>query len=122
MKKKGLLLVLLTMIAGVLGFFLYQNQNLVTQSPIQKSMPFKNLYSVIADRYGHEYMITKSKESILMLNTSGTLQYQIDLIHGADGSLNNFNDLAVDSKGYLYALQTGLDAFGLYVKNEQIVR
>ncbi|QGQ96633.1 HAMP domain-containing protein [Paenibacillus psychroresistens] len=122
MKKKGFLLLFVAILIAGLGYSIFQNRSFLSQSPLQKSKPFENLFNVISDRHGHEYMITKSKESILMLNTSGTLQYQIDLVRGTDGSLNNFNDLAVDSKGYLYALQTGLDAFGLYVKNEQIVR
>lgn len=107
---------------GAMSYSIFQNQSFIAQSPFQKSLPFANLLKVTADSQGQLYMITQSKESIIKLNSSGTLQYKINLNREADGSLNNFNDLAIDSKGYLYALQTGLDSFGLYVNTEQIVR
>lgn len=122
MKKSiaALLLVLLLMAAA--GVYLYDQRAMLEESPFQTSKPFDGLSKAVADVHNNLYVIDNAKKMIHKLDSAGVLQYSISSDVGKNGEVYRFNDMAADDRGYLYAIRTLLDPYGLTVKSEQIVR
>lgn len=97
----------------------YGRENL-SPSPLAKSFDLENIYSITADDNKNLYMIVESRKSVIKIDSRGVLQYKLQ---GDDEKeLYLFSELAVDQQGSLYVLRNDLDASGLYVESEKILR
>ncbi|RAV09221.1 adenylate/guanylate cyclase domain-containing protein [Paenibacillus contaminans] len=132
MKKVVACLVLLAIAAAACGWYAYlhrnmlveytEEQKLAVEMPTKSSISLQNMSAALTSDDGSMYVIANSKKTIYKLDASDKIQYEIVETPDTVSELNNFNELAVDSKGYLYTVNTVLDSYGLRVKSEQIVR
>ncbi|WP_409341891.1 adenylate/guanylate cyclase domain-containing protein [Paenibacillus sp. MBLB4367] len=132
MKRVAVWLLLLAITAGACGWYAYLHRNMLVEQtaeqklavemPTSRSISLQNMSAALMSGDQSMYVIAGSKKTIYKLDETGIIQFQIAETPDTAGELNNFNELAVDSKGYLYTVNTVLDSYGLRVKSEQIVR
>ncbi|MDD2619419.1 MAG: adenylate/guanylate cyclase domain-containing protein [Syntrophomonadaceae bacterium] len=120
MKREIKFIGIASIVLLLLTMSLYSGRESLSQSPLAKNFPLKNISCITADDNKNIYMIVESRKSVLKINPSGVLQYKLQ---GEDKKqLYLFSELAVDQQGYLYVLRTDLDTSGLYVVSEKIMR
>ncbi|MEW9700859.1 adenylate/guanylate cyclase domain-containing protein [Paenibacillus sp. SI8] len=122
MKKSIAALLLVLLLVGGAGTYLGVQRDSLSLWPFNKSLPFDGLSKAISDRQNNLFVIDNAKKTMHKLDSKGTLQYSITSEVGKNGEVYRFNDMAADDEGYLYAIRTLLDPYGIHVKSEQIVR
>ncbi|UJF34102.1 adenylate/guanylate cyclase domain-containing protein [Paenibacillus hexagrammi] len=122
MKKSIAALLLVLLLLGAAGTYLFGQRDMLKESPFTKEEPFDGLSKAVSDIHNQMYVIDNAKKTIHKLDSEGVLQYSISSDIGKNGEIYRFNDMAADSQGNLYAIRTLLDPYGLTVKSEQIVR
>lgn len=115
MRTKIIWFLVMLLALGGAGWYLLGSGQVFTASPLSKRAELANISNAIADEQGNVYAILNSKKTVVKMDPEGVIDYRID------GAMQ-FNDLAVDAGGRLYALETELDEYGLYVLAERIVR
>jgi len=120
MKRK-----LIVCFAGILCcvFLIVQFRALGSTQPFQKKFPFETVSQAVMDQAGDLYVIADSKLSLIKLDTSGKVIYELDsALKQGQQNTYMYNDLATDDQGNAYAIVTVLDEFGLKVVREHIMK
>ena len=121
---KKLTIIMLLIALAVCGWAVWKIQETsgLVDAPWEKDLPLANL-SKAADAAGKSVaVILESKQQIGSITSDGKLETLIAHTGAADGSRRDFTEIAVDGSGQFYAVDTILDAYGLYVMKEQVVR
>lgn len=122
MKKLTLLLLLIALALSGWSAWRIQATNGLVDVPWERDMPLINL-SKAADAAGQSTaVILQSKQEIGILSPDGKLETRLTRSGSSDGSRRDFTEIAVDGSGRIYAVDTILDDYGLYVTKEQVVR
>lgn len=120
MKTKFFLLLCLT---ALLASGLFAFRDYASLEPYRTEEAFSNLSRVATDAQQSTYTISDSKQTLRKIDRDWELDYAISSNQGAaPGTLQHFNSVAADEQGNAYALLTVLDAFGLKVSGERIVK
>ncbi|TBL80787.1 adenylate/guanylate cyclase domain-containing protein [Paenibacillus thalictri] len=120
MKTKFSFLLAATILVGVL-LFVYSDA--WSANPLQREAAYTNISRAITDPQGSVYMVTKSKNTLQKMTSSGDLVYSISSNTDAGpNTVQMFNSIAADDAGNAYVLVTTLDSFGLNVAGERILR
>jgi len=119
-KSKLALLLGLTAIAAVL---LVACRDAWSLAPFDREADYANISHAVTDADGNVYTITNSKQTVQKVDKNGTLVYSIASSEGAEpNTLQLFDSIAADAEGNAYALVTILNASGLHVSGEKIIR
>jgi len=119
--KSKLLLLLLA--AAVILTMLASLKEYRSFNPFVTSKDYANLSKVYTDTANSQYTIADSKTKIRKVEASGKLAFEYDVARLAQPETTQlFESVAVDEAGYVYALVTDLDAYGLRVLGERIIR
>ncbi|MCD1260509.1 HAMP domain-containing protein [Paenibacillus athensensis] len=122
MKRSIAALLLTVLLLGAAGAYIYNHKTLLQESPLQREELFGSLSKAVVGADHHLYVVVNSRKTIYKLNEEGTIVQSISNERDPSGLAYRFNDMAVDDEGYLYAIRASLDAYGLTVKSEEIVR
>lgn len=121
MRKSTWSIALLLVITVGLGIWLYPNVDKLLTLPFVKDKPLSYLSKVAAGPDGSLIVIGDSQQEIIRMNSEGTQEERI--IQAADdSSRHDFTEAAAAPDGTLFALDTVLDKYGLYVLEERIIR
>lgn len=111
---------LLSIIAICLGFWLYPNLNHFQTPPYKTEKPLTYLSKASAGPDGSMIVIGDSRQEIIRIGSKGSIE---EVIRQDDATIrHDFTDIAVAADGTIYVLDTILDGYGLYVREERIVR
>ncbi|WP_441960239.1 HAMP domain-containing protein, partial [Paenibacillus sp. TAF43_2] len=111
---------LLSIIAICLGFWLYPNLNHFQTPPYKTEKPLAYLSKASAGPDGSMIVIGDSRQEIIRIGSKGSIE---EIIRQDDATIrHDFTDIAVAADGTIYVLDTILDGYGLYVREERIVR
>ncbi len=122
MKKLTLSMLLIALVLSGWSAWRIQGTNGLVDAPWKRDMPLVNL-SKASDAAGQSTaVILQSKQEIGSITANGKLETRIARSGASDGTRRDFTEIAVDGSGQFYAVDTILDAYGLYVMKEQIVR
>ena len=121
---KRTIITLLAVIAAAIWLVFYSIGHIhhLGQSPLKNAISYDNIARIATDPTGGYLIIHKSKQELVKVLPSVSLDYQLQAPARDDDALKNFTNMAVDPQGNIYILLTELDEFGLYVKGEQIIR
>jgi len=120
MRKSTMGMTLLSIIAICLGFWLYPNLNHFQTPPYKTEKPLTYLSKASAGPDGSMIVIGDSRQEIIRIGSKGSID---EVIRQSDASIrHDFTDIAVTADGTIYVLDTILDGYGLYVREERIVR
>lgn len=112
---------LLLAIGAVLGCWLFLHAELLKKSPTATDEPLSYLSKVSEGPGGGLVLIGDSKQEIIRTDQEGTLVQRIRQSSQTEGT-HNFTEAVSAPDGTVYALDTVLDQYGLYVQEERIVR
>jgi len=122
MKRSIAALLLTVLLLGAAGAYIYNHKALLQESPFQREETFGSLSKAVVGADHNLYVVVNSRKTIYELNEEGTIVQAISNELDPSGLAYRFNDMAVDDEGYLYAIRASLDAYGLTVKSEEVVR
>lgn len=122
MKKTLTMLSVIFLAIVLMVFFIYQNRDILKNSPFKSSFLFENLSCAVPDARNNLYLIDKSKKRIVRIDSAGKLEYIIQRESNDNNAISLFNDMVSDNSGFLYVLISILDSQGYYVQSEEIVR
>ncbi|WP_276357827.1 HAMP domain-containing protein [Cohnella caldifontis] len=123
MKKLTLLLLLAALaVAGWSGWQIRQAPGGFSSFPWENEVPLDNLSKAADSPDGSVAVILSSKQQIGSISPDGKLGVLFTREGAKDGMRRDFTEIAVDGQGNYIVLDTVLDAYGLYVTDEQIVR
>lgn len=121
--NKKIFLLLLAAAISLTGWGLYRTaEQGVALLPWDRSLAFEGIFKVTADSADRLYFIGKSKRSIIKTDRDGGILFTHSASKDGSGGMNQYNGLAADDEGNVYALNTRLDPYGLYVTGENIVK
>ncbi|MBD2867576.1 adenylate/guanylate cyclase domain-containing protein [Paenibacillus arenilitoris] len=112
---------LLLVIAIGTGLWLYPNAGRLEVLPYAKDRPLSYLSKAAAGPDGGLIAIGDSRQEIVRISGEGAIE-EVIVQEAASGARHDFTDIAVGDDGSVYALDTILDGYGLYVQEERIVR
>lgn len=122
MRQYTVWLVVAVLAIGMLGTYSLWNKDMLLEKPTAAEKPLVHLSVTATDMERNLYAVSRSKQHIMKLDKSGVLQYEINQPETGDTNRSNFTEIAADSKGSLFVLDTMLDTYGLYVMSERIDR
>ncbi len=121
MRKSTWVIALLLVVAIGLGVWLYPNANRLLSLPTDNEKALTYLSRLAPGPEGGLVTIGDSRQEIIRMDENGMLEERIRQ-HPNDGGRHDFTDVAAAPDGTIYALDTVLDKYGLYVQEERIVR
>ncbi|HBV97858.1 MAG TPA: hypothetical protein DEF36_12540 [Desulfotomaculum sp.] len=122
MNKRKLLLIFVLAAILIASCIQFVFSDSFRESPFNWRLSFNNLSFVTADSLDNLYTIDQSRKRIVKIDSSGRMQFIIGRDQRDKDAVCLYAGLAVDSEGFLYVLNTNLDAGGHYVNSEEIVR
>jgi class 3 adenylate cyclase/HAMP domain-containing protein len=123
MKKLSVVFLIIALAAsGWSGWLIRQAPGGFTAYPWVTDVPLDNLSKAADSPDGSTAVILSSKQQIGNISPDGKLNVLFTRPGANDGLRRDFTDIAVDGQGGYIVLDTVLDAYGLYVTEEQIVR
>ncbi len=121
MRKSGLGIVLLLLIAVGLGFWIYPNIDQFKALPYTKEASLSYLSRASAGPDGSLDVIGDSRQELTRINGKGEMKEQLQ--QSLDSSArHDYTDVVTAPDGTMYVLETVLDGYGLYVQEEQIIQ
>ncbi|WP_216651725.1 adenylate/guanylate cyclase domain-containing protein [Paenibacillus sp. NEAU-GSW1] len=121
MRKSAWSVAVLLILTAAIGLWLYPNSNRLMSPPFSNEKSLTYLSKVTTDADGNVALIGDSRQEIVLVDSQGTLSSRYSQ-QASDGRRHDFNDAVAAPDGVIYALDTVLDNYGLYVQEERIVR
>lgn len=121
MRKSGLGILLLLLIAVGLGFWIYPNIDQFKALPYTKETSLSYLSRASAGPEGSLDMIGDSRQEIIRIGDKGEMKEQLRQSLDS-GARHDYTDIATAADGTMYVLDTVLDGYGLYVQEERIIQ
>ncbi|CAI6081427.1 adenylate/guanylate cyclase domain-containing protein [Cohnella sp. JJ-181] len=122
MKKVAVFLVLVSLaLSGWSGYTLADRGG-KDETSWKTKQGLHNLSLSAAGGDGSVAVVSDSKQHIEQLGADGTLIGRMSYAAADRDARVDFNEAVADEEGRVYALATMLDAYGLYVQSERIVR
>ncbi len=112
---------LLLLVALGLVFWLYPNLNYFNNPPYQAERSLSYLSKATTGPDGSMIAISDSRQEIIRMSSDGIISERI-VQKAEENARHDFTDLAVAADGTIYAVDTVLDSYGLYVQEERILR
>lgn len=112
---------MLLVITVCLGLWLYPNVERLMSKPFTTEKALTYLSRVTADPNGDLVLIGDSRQEIVRMNGEGTLLDHVTETMGNSGR-HDFTEAVATPDGTIYAIDTILDSYGLYVQEELIVK
>lgn len=122
MKKLAPLLLLFSLALAALSLYRIDSDKGLTSGPWVNNFELLNLSRAAESPDASIVAISDSKQRIVKLSSDGVLQAEVTRSAAEQDQRRDFTEIATDGAGNLYALDTVLDDYGLYVLREQIVR
>lgn len=121
MKRFLFLLLTVAIMVGVLSIGI-PHWNSASWQPFSRTISLQDVSYGSVDAKGNMYFIGDVKSEIYVSDKNGMLLRTISMPPTNGSQISQINALTVDRAGNVYALVTVLDAAGLYVTREEIVR
>ncbi|MFD0674117.1 HAMP domain-containing protein [Cohnella sp. GCM10027633] len=122
MKKLAPILLLFALALSALSLYRIDSAHGLSTAPWTDSFALQNLSRAGESPDASLVAISDSKQRILKLSPDGVLQANIGRSSSESGQRRDFTEVVTDGAGNVYAIDTVLDDYGLYVLREQIVR
>lgn len=122
MKKLAPLLLLLSIALAVLSVYRIESVHGLSSAPWTDGFALQNLSRAAESPNDTLVAISDSKQRIVKLSSDSVLQANITRSASESSQRRDFTEVATDGAGNIYAIDTVLDNYGLYVLREQIVK
>ncbi|MFC5406942.1 HAMP domain-containing protein [Cohnella soli] len=122
MKKISLTLLLAALVITGLSAMRLQSSGGFGTGPWESRVALQNLSSATEAEASSLVVIGNTKQNVLKLSETGGIEETIAHDGTGDSSRKDFTEAVVDGSGRVIVLDTTLDAYGLIVQNEQIIR
>ena len=121
MGKRFIWVSILFILIGSMGMYLFQHKDALTKSPFHSEWLFEDVSNAITDDKRNLYVIDEQKQRITKLNSTGTIQYEID-DHSSEKSSYQYIEMARDQAGKLYVTKVDYLPYSNQIKSESILR
>ncbi|MFC5702273.1 adenylate/guanylate cyclase domain-containing protein [Cohnella faecalis] len=122
MKKLAIFLLLAALAVTSFSAYRIQQNGGLSSGPWERDTVLGNLSRAVDATNGSLAVISQSRQEVDKVSSDGKLEARITHQGSKSVSRRNFTDVAVDGEGRIFVLDTVLDAYGLYVTEEQIIR